>query len=269
MRNRGFKHRNDQGRDDRCGQVNRQPRQTPARGFQDTVRKGAFPNPGKAHHILFIFFIEHDHRVINGDHPDESIIGVNNRRRNQMILIKRIGHVFFRLIHWNGAKTIFGNLKHRSGALGPQKFAKCDIAGGTQTRVDEDHMVKLLGQIFLTAQVINRLTHIPMLRGHDNFALHEAAGRFLWESEGLLNNNPFRMIQCAKDGLLLWLVEILEQIHHIVRIQIAHRNGQLGRVQPINDVFADTVVQFGQNIAIDAIFPQLQDTRTDSIAHLL
>ena len=186
-----------------------------------------------------------------------------------MILIEGIGHIFFRLIDRNGAKTVFGNLKHRRGALGAQKLAKCDIARGTQTRVDEDHMVKLFGQIFLPAQVINRLAHIPMLWRHDNFALHQTAGRFLWERQGLLDNNPFRIIQCVEDGLLLRLVEIFEKIHHIVGVQIAHRNGQLGRVQPIDDIFADAIVQLRQNIAINAVFPQAQDPRSHGIAHLL
>ena len=43
----------------------------------------------------------------------------------------------------------------------------------------------------------------------------------------------------------------------------------LGRVQPIDDFLADAVVELRQNIAIDAVFPQAQDSRTNGVAHLL
>ena len=68
----------DQRSDDRGQQVYPQPWQTLPCGFNHPVRQAAFTGTGHAQHVFFMFFIQHRHRIIDGDDTDQAAIGIDH-----------------------------------------------------------------------------------------------------------------------------------------------------------------------------------------------
>jgi hypothetical protein len=71
-----------------------EPGQPPFRGLPDPVGQARFlADTGEAQDVLLVFLVEHVHRVVDGDDPDQPPVLVHHRGRDQVILVEGIGHV--------------------------------------------------------------------------------------------------------------------------------------------------------------------------------
>ena len=95
------------------------------------------------------------------------------------------------------------------------------------------------------AQEIDGLADVPMLRRHNDLALHQTPCTFFGVSQRLFDSDAIGVFQGVQDCFLLWLSQIFDQIDHIVRIQIADSVGQLLGCELINDVFAQAFFWLG------------------------
>jgi len=95
-----------------------------------------------------VFLVQNLHGVVNGDHADQTVVGVDHGGGNQVILVKGVGHVGLVLIDGKGAKTVLGDVAQGAVAPRRQQPAKRHIANRFVFRIDQVHVVKLLGQVF-------------------------------------------------------------------------------------------------------------------------
>ena len=107
LRNRGLELRNHHRRCDRGQKVHRKPRQTLLCRFYHAVGQRALPDTGKPQNVFFVLLVEHGHGVINGDHTDQTAFVVDNRGRNQVVLVERIGHIAFVTQGGDDLKRVF------------------------------------------------------------------------------------------------------------------------------------------------------------------
>ncbi len=197
-----------------------------------------------------MFLVQNDHRIINGDHAHQAPAFINDGGRNQMVLVERIGDLALVLPHRNDAKTVFDQLGHQNFARAAHQPTKRHIAGWFHAWINQNDVVKLFGQIVLIAQEINGLPNIPMFGRDHQFALHQTAGGSFGVRQRLLDHHPVVFIQRAKHGLSLRLIKVFDQVNNVICFQIAHRLGQKLWRHRVHHIFAQTLGQFGQDIAI-------------------
>ena len=73
--------------------------------------------------------------------------------------------------------------------------------------------------------MVNRLPHVPMFRGADNLALHQATGRAFGPGHGLLDSCAVGGFQNVQDRFLLTLAQIFDQIDNIVGFELGRCYG--------------------------------------------
>ena len=197
-----------------------------------------------------MLFIQNGHRVVDGDHADQPFTCVYDRGRNQMVLVEGIGDLALVLQNGDGAEAVFGDRGHGHLARAAHQAAQGDIACRAHPWVNQDHVIELFGQIVLRPQKINRLSNVPMIRCHDQLALHQATGGFLGIGQRLFDHDAVVVVQSVQNGFGLWIVEVFDQVDNVVGFQIAHGLGQNGGLHRTNHVFAQAFIQFGQDLAV-------------------
>ena len=197
-----------------------------------------------------MLFIQNDHRIINRDDPDQPAFFIHHRRGNQMVLVECISNLTFILQRRDYLEHVFDQIAQWHLAACPHQFAQRDIADGMGPRIHEDHVIELFGQRLAGAQEVNGLANIPVFRRHDNFALHQAAGRLLGVGQRLLDSDAVTILQHIENDILLLRAQILDQVHNIVGFQLAHRISQNFGAQLVQNILADALIQFGQDVAV-------------------
>ena len=92
-----------------------------------------------------------------------------------------------------------------------------------------------------------------MLRGHDDLALHETAGGELRVGQRLLDRGPFAFRKDVQDRCLLRRVEVLDQVDHVIGIELADRLGQHLRREDADDFLAQRLVEFREDVAVHLV----------------
>ena len=198
-----------------------------------------------------MFFIQHDHGVVDGDHTNQPPVAIHHRGRDQVVLVERIGHIFLVLIDGDGVEFLFGDGVQHHIAPRCHQLAQRDLRHRFQARIDQHHVIKLFRQVIIGAHEINGLPYSPMLGRHDNLALHEATGRVLGVGQRLFGGDTLRVLKRVKDGLLLGLFEVFQQVDNIVAFHVTHSVGQNVGAQDADHLFADGLIQFRQDVAVE------------------
>ena len=89
-----------------------------------------------------------------------------------------------------------------------------------------------------------------MLGRHHHLALHQPPGRPLGIGQRLLDRGAVQLVQRVQNRFLLRLFQVLDQVDHIVAVQLAHRLGQDMRRQDGDHLLADALVQLRQDLAV-------------------
>ena len=79
-------------------------------------------------------------------------------------------------------------------------------------------------------------------------ALHQAAGGFLRIAQRLLDRGAVVGLHLLEDGLLLVLVEVLDQGDRVVGLELAGEVGDLLRLHLVDQVLADVIVELGEHV---------------------
>ena len=119
-------------------------------------------------------------------------------------------------------------------------------------RINQDHMIELGGQFGPVAQKVDRLSDSPVGGGGHHLALHQAAGGIFGIGQRLGDGGTVTVVKRAEDKLFLRFFQILDDIDHIVGIQFADRFGQNLVRQRLDHLFADRIIQFRQDVAVDS-----------------
>ena len=133
-------------------------------------------------------------------------------------------------------------------------------------------MVELLGQVVVVAQPVDRLAHGEVLGHRRDLALHQAAGGLLGVGERALDGVAVAPLQRLQHRLLLGLVEILDQIDHVVGFEVPDRAGQRLGAERGDDLLAQALVELGEHLAVEIAAQGLDDPgavlRADLLEHV-
>ena len=200
-----------------------------------------------------MFFVEHRHGVVDGDDTDQPPFFINHRGRDQVVLVKRIGHIALIPHRGDDLERFLQDIRQPRLAARAHQFAQCHVAHRVQARVDHDDVIELIWQVFFLggAQMVDGLAHRPMLGRHHNLALHQTTGGVFWPVQRLFNGDPVGFLQRVEDGFLLRVFQIFDQVDDIIAVQLTHRLGQNLRRQDGDDFLADRLVEFRQNLAVE------------------
>ena len=270
MRDRVLELGNHQRGEDRGNQVHEKPGKALLGGFQNAVRQAAFPDTGQAQDVFLGLVFQHDHRVVDGDDAHQPPVIIHHRGGDQVILVEGIGHFRFRLADRDQNEGVLDDVAQGHLALRGQEPPKRDIANRLHARVDQDQVIELVGQFGrFRAQEVDGFAHAPEFGHAHDLALHEAAGGIFRVAQRLFDRGPVGIVQKVENRRLLVLVlEVFEQVDHVVAVEIAHRLGQHRRGQKLDHILADALVEFRQHLAVDALGPEQKQCFAFGMGHL-
>ena len=174
-----------------------------------------------------------------------------------MVLVEGVGDLALGPGHRENVEGLGDQRAQQHLAARGHQPPQPDIADRAQLGVDQHDVIELLGQIVGRAQVVDRLADVPVLGGHHHLPLHQAAGGVLRIGQRLLDGDPVAVLEHLEDRLLLGLVEILEQVDHVIGFEFAHRVGQHLGVQGADHLLADRLVKLGQDVAVEFLAVEL------------
>ncbi len=90
-----------------------------------------------------------------------------------------------------------------------------------------------------------------MFGRHDHLALHQAPGGEFGIAQRLSHRRRVTGFQRVEDRVLLVAFQILDQVDDVVGVQLAHGIGQDRGRQRGKDLFAQRLVEFGQDLAVE------------------
>ena len=208
-------------------------------------------DPAEAHDVLLGLVLEHLHGVVDGDDADQAAAVIDHRGRDQVILVEGIGHVRFRLLDVEGAELVRHQAFQRHRAPRAEQHAEGNRADRPCRRIDDDDVVEILRQIVRGAQVIDHLAHGPERRRLDHLALHQAPGAVFGIGQRLGDRGAVGGLQRFEGLAPGRLVEVLEQVDHIVGFELPDRLGQLLRRQEGEDLVAHALLELDQQLVVD------------------
>ena len=117
--------------------------------------------------------------------------------------------------------------------------------------VDDEDVVKLVGQVVGRAQEVDGLADRPVRRHRYQVALHEPAGAVLGEGQPLLHRDAVRLGHRGEDRLLLRLVEVLDEVDGVVGVELGDRRGELVGAELLDDLVAHRLVELGEDVGVE------------------
>jgi len=118
-------------------------------------------------------------------------------------------------------------------------------------RVDDEHFPEVGRKVVLGPQVIDDLANVPMLGDGADVALHQAPCSLLRIAERVLDGGPVFGLHLLEDGLLLVLVEVLDQRDRVVGLHLTGDVRDLLRLELVEQALADIFVHFGEHVGTD------------------
>ena len=87
-------------------QVDGQPGHAAAADLPDRVRDLLVADAAEAQQVLGAFLLHHLDGVVDGDDADQPPVRVDNRCRDEVVLVEGVGDVFLRVEHADGAEIL-------------------------------------------------------------------------------------------------------------------------------------------------------------------
>ncbi len=103
--------------------------------------------------------------------------------------------------------------------------------------------------MIVVAQVIDEVADGHRLRHRHQLALHQAAGGFLRIGQGAFDDGAVLGIHFRQDRLLVGLVEVLDQLHRIVGVELFGQFRHCRGGQRLDHALAHVVVELGHHLA--------------------
>ena len=127
--------------------------------------------------------------------------------------------------------------------FGPQQAVERHRADKPVPGIDDVEFVERVRKILRLPHVIDCLANAPEGRNGDQLALHEAAGGALGVVERALQRGALDRGHVVEDFLLLGIVETLEEVDRIVRLEVPHALGHRLAVEFLQDLAALALVE--------------------------
>src|SRR5690606_29930987 len=108
------------------------------------------------------------------------------------------------------------------GTLSAQYAVEANGSEQIETGVDDIDLVKIVRQIAVVAQIVDRLPYRPERRDGDELRLHPPAGGFLWKVQAALERDAFENRHLLEDLVSILFFQILKDIDRIIAIEIGH-----------------------------------------------
>ncbi|MCY1233870.1 hypothetical protein D9M72_464290 [compost metagenome] len=141
-------------------------------------------------------------------------------------------------------------------ALGPEDAVEVHGTEQLEGRVDDKDLREALGQVLVFAHVVDRLANGPEWRHRHELGLHAPAGGALRIIERAAKANPFRKGKLRQDLVLIFLVEVLENVDGVVGVHFADSLGDLLVRQMLDDIETDGLVDLRQRRKVEFLAEQ-------------
>ena len=115
----------------------------------------------------------------------------------------------------------------------------------------DEHLVEAVRQILRVAHVVDGLPHRPEGRHGDEIGLHDAAGGVLGIFEASLDGRPLEGGKLGEDVGLVLLVQILDDVNCLVRVELLQRLGDRLVRHLLEHLVAHPFVELGERRGIE------------------
>ncbi len=195
--------------------------------------------------------MHHIHDVGDHQHSDEPPGVVGHGGGNQVVLLELVGHRL--LIVGDLEHGVFGFHERGNRRLAPasQNARQLDRADQMKCRIDDVDLHEFVGKSRSGPHVVDCLADRPEGGNRHELRLHQSAGGVF----GVLQRPAQRCAvggrQLGQDLAAVGLVQILNQINGIVRIELVEgRNDDLVR-QHSHEIVAHRLIEFRQRSDVE------------------
>ena len=123
--------------------------------------------------------LDHVDDVVEGDDADQPVVGVDHRRRHQVVALEQPRHLLLVVVGAHAAALRVHQLGDRHRALGAQQTVERHGAEEAAVLVDHIELVEAFRQVDGLAHVVDGLADGPARRHRDELRLHAPAGGIL------------------------------------------------------------------------------------------
>ena len=95
--------------------------------------------------------------------------------------------------------------------------------------IDDEHFPELVGQIAAFAQEIDQMADGHMFGHRDEIAAHQAASGFFRVRQRGFDRGAVFGLHFGEDGLLVFLVQILQHRHRVIGVELFGDIGHFAR----------------------------------------
>ena len=190
--------------------------------------------------------LHHLDHVVGGDHPDQPAVGVDHRRRGEIVALELARHLLLVGFCQDRMDVAVGDGLDRRRALGAKQPVERGRAEQMIGGIDHEDFVEPVGKVVGLAHEVDRLADRPERRHGDQIGLHDAAGGIVGIFEAPLKRRALERRELGENVRLVFLVEVLEQIDRIVGIELLERLGHLLGGHGLEHLVAHQLVEFGQ-----------------------
>ena len=114
--------------------------------------------------------------------------------------------------------------------------------------IDDEDLEEIVLEVAFLAQEIDEVANRQVLGHRDEIAAHQAPGGFLGVSERARYRLAGFGLEFGDNRALVGLVQVLDQLHRIIGVELFGDGGDRLRGQGLHQVFADVIVQFGDHV---------------------
>ena len=178
---------------------------------------------------------------------------VGHRRADHAVATEQDRHLL--LVHHrrNLPEVGIHDLADAARSRRAEKLAEADLANRVAGRVDDEDQIEIGIAELGTAEEVDGLADGPEGRHGDHLALHHPASRILRIGEPLLDKHPVLGRKRRQDIVDLVLLQLLDDVHCIVGVQIGKLAGQRRHAHHLDDVVARVFVEIGERLGIEAV----------------
>ena len=115
-------------------------------------------------------------------------------------------------------------------------------------RIDDEHFPEFGGKVGVVAQVVDQIADRHMLGHRDEIAAHQPPGGFFRIGQRRFDRRAVFRLHFGEDGLLVFLVEILDHRDGVVGIEQFGDIGDGFGGQILDEQLADVIVELGDDL---------------------
>ncbi len=211
--------------------------------------------------VLFRFLLDHVGDVVEGDDADQPVVGVDHRRRHQIVALEQPRHFLLILVGVHLLPFGLHQIGDRHRALGAQQTIERHGAEKIPVFVGNVKLVEVLRQFGGLPHIVDRLADVPGRRHGDEIRLHAPAGGVFRIVETALEHDALGRRQLREDLGLLVLRQIFEDRHRVVGFEFTHAFCHGLRRQLFEDFFAHRVIDLGERGEVEVDAEQFDQAR--------